>query len=467
MFEVNNDLSIHITRGDIALLTLTADSGNGACVFAEGDIVRFKVYEKKGCDCVVLMKDITVEETTETVNILLTGDDTRIGELIHKPKDYWYEVELNPDTNPQTIIGYDDDGAKVFRLYPEGKEIEDITEEDMPFVDSELSSTSKNPVENRVITAEIEALKQNGGGIPKIELAKGETMNIFDLPQWSIATGKFKCYNQTIDLNGALVTHDNTNCAINNGTIVRIIQGDISEDSQGNITYDIMRDITYPLIHLHGEYIEHFGNWWELKTNTQDTLVDAINEVNDKVDNEPEYELITRMSFDELDIVNSNIPDGKSTAWREKTVNFNKAYKAVFFMVYCDVQSIDKASKRDSIHIFHGDKGGACTFEISGIMANSETRFTRAKVERKNGLWWLEYLVPTKNRYSMAELRTTQSAFGFAAERIDAEEGIVDETHLSKTENITSWTIQMTMPSDGTVQRNPIGSFAIFGIPAN
>lgn len=124
MFEVNNDLSIHITRGDIALLTVTADSGNAAYVFEKGDIVRLKVYEKKGCDCVVLMKDITVEETTEKVDILLTGDDTRIGEVIHKPKDYWYEVELNPDTNPQTIIGYDENGAKVFRLYPEGKEIE-------------------------------------------------------------------------------------------------------------------------------------------------------------------------------------------------------------------------------------------------------------------------------------------------------------------------------------------------------
>ena len=135
MFEVNNDLSIHITRGDIGLLSVTADSGNAAYVFAKGDIVRFKVYEKKGCDCVVLMKDFTVEEETEKVDILLTGDDTRIGELIHKPKDYWYEVELNPDTNPQTIIGYDDNGAKVFRLYPEGKEIEDIEEDDLPFVD--------------------------------------------------------------------------------------------------------------------------------------------------------------------------------------------------------------------------------------------------------------------------------------------------------------------------------------------
>lgn len=34
--------------------------------------------------------------------------------------DYWYEVELNPETEAQTIIGYDEDGPKIFRLYPEG-----------------------------------------------------------------------------------------------------------------------------------------------------------------------------------------------------------------------------------------------------------------------------------------------------------------------------------------------------------
>lgn len=41
--------------------------------------------------------------------------------MVNKPTDFWYEVELNPDTAPQTIIGYDKEtGAKIFRLYPEG-----------------------------------------------------------------------------------------------------------------------------------------------------------------------------------------------------------------------------------------------------------------------------------------------------------------------------------------------------------
>jgi hypothetical protein len=80
------------------------------------------VFEKKGCDCVVLQKDFTVEADAEVVELYLTGEDTKFGELIHKPKPYWYEVELNPDTAPQTIVGYDEDGPKEFRLFPEGKD---------------------------------------------------------------------------------------------------------------------------------------------------------------------------------------------------------------------------------------------------------------------------------------------------------------------------------------------------------
>ena len=99
---------------------VTADHYGENYVFKAGEIVRMKVFEKKGCDCVLLQKDFVIESDTEEVTILLTGMDTKIGDVIHKPKDYWYEVELNPLTNPQTIIGYDDDGAKIFRLYPEG-----------------------------------------------------------------------------------------------------------------------------------------------------------------------------------------------------------------------------------------------------------------------------------------------------------------------------------------------------------
>ena len=120
MFLIDDEKTIHITRGDAALFHLTATIDNSEYEFRNGDIVRIKVFAKKNCDDVVLKKDIAVTEVTKEVEIALDSNDTKIGNLISKPTDYWYEVELNPDTKPNTIIGYDENGAKVFKLYPEG-----------------------------------------------------------------------------------------------------------------------------------------------------------------------------------------------------------------------------------------------------------------------------------------------------------------------------------------------------------
>lgn len=122
MFKLNADNSIYLTRGDVALFAVKVQkAGSGdAYVFKPGDVVRFKVFEKKACDCVVLQKDFNISKETERVEISLSKEDTKIGEIIHKPADYWYEVELNPETKPQTVIGYDEKGAKIFRLFPEG-----------------------------------------------------------------------------------------------------------------------------------------------------------------------------------------------------------------------------------------------------------------------------------------------------------------------------------------------------------
>ena len=122
MFVVNEDMSIYATRGDIVFFTLTADDKGANYVFQPGDVVRFTVYGKKDAENVLLQKDFPVFEAAEEVAIFLGEENTRIGDVISKPTDYWYEIELNPDTRPQTIIGYDEDGAKVFRLYPEGNE---------------------------------------------------------------------------------------------------------------------------------------------------------------------------------------------------------------------------------------------------------------------------------------------------------------------------------------------------------
>ena len=124
MFTVNDDLSIYATRGDVGVFNVEATLDDVPYTFRSGDVVRFKAFGKKDCENVVLQKDVVVEEDTTQVEVFLEGDDTKIGEVISKPVDYWYEVELNPETRPQTIIGYDENGAKIFKLFPEGKDVD-------------------------------------------------------------------------------------------------------------------------------------------------------------------------------------------------------------------------------------------------------------------------------------------------------------------------------------------------------
>lgn len=120
MFKVDEEKTIHLTRGDVAVLGVTADIGGSPYVFTAGEVVRLKVVEEKDCSAIVLQKDVTVAEECTAVEIQLSKEETKIGELINKENDYWYEIELNPDTEPQTIVGYDEDGPKIFRVYPEG-----------------------------------------------------------------------------------------------------------------------------------------------------------------------------------------------------------------------------------------------------------------------------------------------------------------------------------------------------------
>lgn len=124
MFKTYEDKSIHVTRGDIGTLEISIfdEIAEEDYMFKSGDVVRLTVFAKKNHSDIVLQKDLKIQEGgTTVVDMFLSSEDTRIGGIINKPKDYWYEYELNPDTAPQTFICYDDEeGAKLFRLYPEG-----------------------------------------------------------------------------------------------------------------------------------------------------------------------------------------------------------------------------------------------------------------------------------------------------------------------------------------------------------
>lgn len=156
MFQINEDLSIDITRGDIARFDVIAFKDDTPYIFKPGEVVRINIYEKKNAEKVVIKKDFEVNSEIDRVKIYLSESETTVGEIISKPVEYWYEVVLNPLTAPQTIIGYDDEGPKIFKIYPEGDGAKQIMPEDIPIVDKEFSKTSDRPLSNYVITAKFE-----------------------------------------------------------------------------------------------------------------------------------------------------------------------------------------------------------------------------------------------------------------------------------------------------------------------
>ena len=114
--------TIKVNRGDALNITLTLQDAEGTPqTFKVGDNIVFSIYNKEGLNGkAVLLKEIGVLSESESVTIELTNEDTEIGSIVNTPMEYWYEIELN---NQYTIIGYDDDGAKKFILYPEGSKI--------------------------------------------------------------------------------------------------------------------------------------------------------------------------------------------------------------------------------------------------------------------------------------------------------------------------------------------------------
>ena len=120
MFKIDTNKNIYLTRGDYATINVKAKNIDGTdYTFKKDEVVRFNVFSRNACHDIVIRKDIVIEEDKDTVSINLTSAETRFGELINKPVDYWYEIIINPDTAPQTIVGYLE-YPTIFRLLPEG-----------------------------------------------------------------------------------------------------------------------------------------------------------------------------------------------------------------------------------------------------------------------------------------------------------------------------------------------------------
>lgn len=115
MFRIENK-NMYLNRGDAISLTINCDEK-----FLVGDIIKFSVCKKGDYSNIIFQKTFTVDEESTSYTINLSSQDTRLGNpLKNAAASYWYEIELNGET---TLIGFDEDGAKEFILYPEATEV--------------------------------------------------------------------------------------------------------------------------------------------------------------------------------------------------------------------------------------------------------------------------------------------------------------------------------------------------------
>lgn len=121
MFKIEKN-KILVNRGDFGIIDFRIPlDATTDYTFEIGDVISFGVYPTSQYEKVPLIyKEITVEEPdTTSIEIVLESNDTKIGPIINKPVQYWYEIQLNKE---QTVLGFDKEGPKIFMLYPEGSD---------------------------------------------------------------------------------------------------------------------------------------------------------------------------------------------------------------------------------------------------------------------------------------------------------------------------------------------------------
>ena len=111
------DKNIYLNRGDQISIIVA----NNSDAFELNDVITIHVCEQGDYSRVVLSKQGEIDQNNPNqAKIELTSEETKLGEpLKSTEKVYWYEIELNGN---KTLVGYDNNGPKLFTLWPEAIE---------------------------------------------------------------------------------------------------------------------------------------------------------------------------------------------------------------------------------------------------------------------------------------------------------------------------------------------------------
>ena len=113
------DYLLDINRGNRLVFDYEISNGDDTnYIFKDDDIVTFSIYEEFGLEKEpVLSKSFKPTSGSDTIKIDIPKDEMKFSEMTNTYVDYWYEITLNEETT----LGFDDLGAKIIRIYPEGK----------------------------------------------------------------------------------------------------------------------------------------------------------------------------------------------------------------------------------------------------------------------------------------------------------------------------------------------------------
>jgi hypothetical protein len=78
MFTIDDKYNMHLNRGDRAIIRLT----NTDSTFVAGDTLVFSVMKKGNAGDIVFQKTCRVEEDASIFDIVLTPEETRLGNII-------------------------------------------------------------------------------------------------------------------------------------------------------------------------------------------------------------------------------------------------------------------------------------------------------------------------------------------------------------------------------------------------
>lgn len=428
MFVINKDSSIYVTRGDIVYFTVRAKQNDVPYVFKSGDVLRMKIFAKKDCKDVVLRKDFTVEEEMESVVLHLSGKETKIGSIISKPTVYWYEVELNPETYPQTIIGYDEEGPRVFMLFPEGRDMngEDLEEGDIPWVDPELDTDSSNPIQNQATAKEFEKVwsalnnklsKTGGTMIGSIEMGgnkisgladpahDGDAVNLRYAKQLFSSSITEEMLQTIVE---QILSEENTQIIVQEivkeGGMETIIQEITKQENIETIIHEILKEENTEVIVneiLKEGNIETIVNEITKEEHIQTIVQELLKEENtqaivEQVMSEIPGHLVVTMnkngttaSHSASEII-AHVEKGGSVTLDLVSADYATEHAQLYFtfggVAYFKMTSVSEGYVSESLYIIYNDK--SCTMEEKSFEANRETEKAVKSVSvNKNGIY--------------------------------------------------------------------------------